>query len=93
MPTVEYVHFKSKDGTTVAGYLYKPPDYQPGVKYPTILKPHGGPVWAYYAEFQFRSAVVCGERVRGADAESTRIVGIRHGLLQGDFRGLGPQGF
>jgi dipeptidyl aminopeptidase/acylaminoacyl peptidase len=53
LPTVEYVHFKSKDGTSVAGYLYKPPDYQPGVKYPTILKPHGGPVWAYYAEFNF----------------------------------------
>ncbi len=53
MPDVEYVHFKSKDGTAVAGYLYKPPDYQPGVRYPTILKPHGGPVWAYYAEFNF----------------------------------------
>jgi len=47
----EYVHFKSKDGTTVAGYLYKPLDYVPGKKYPTILRPHGGPVWAYYAEF------------------------------------------
>ena len=23
------------------------------MKYPTILKPHGGPVWAYYAEFNF----------------------------------------
>src|SRR5579863_107489 len=53
LPDVEYVHFKSKDGTTVAGYLYKPPDYQQGVRYPTILKPHGGPVWAYYAEFNF----------------------------------------
>jgi dipeptidyl aminopeptidase/acylaminoacyl peptidase len=47
----EYVHFKSKDGTTVCGYLYKPLDYVPGKKYPTILRPHGGPVWAYYAEF------------------------------------------
>jgi len=47
----EYVHFKSKDGTTVAGYLYRPLDYVPGKKYPTILRPHGGPVWAYYAEF------------------------------------------
>jgi dipeptidyl aminopeptidase/acylaminoacyl peptidase len=47
----EYVHFKSKDGTTVAGYLYKPLDYVQGKKYPTILRPHGGPVWAYYAEF------------------------------------------
>jgi dipeptidyl aminopeptidase/acylaminoacyl peptidase len=47
----EYVHFKSKDGTIVSGYLYKPLDYVPGKKYPTILRPHGGPVWAYYAEF------------------------------------------
>ncbi|HKW61477.1 MAG TPA: S9 family peptidase [Candidatus Acidoferrum sp.] len=47
----EYVHFKSKDGTAVSGYLYKPLDYVAGKKYPTILRPHGGPVWAYYAEF------------------------------------------
>ncbi len=40
-----------KDGATVSGYLYKPLDYVPGKKYPTILRPHGGPVWAYYAEF------------------------------------------
>jgi dipeptidyl aminopeptidase/acylaminoacyl peptidase len=48
----EYVHFKSKDGTTVAGYLYKPLDYVAGKRAPTILIPHGGPVWAWYAEFQ-----------------------------------------
>jgi len=48
----EYVSFKSKDGTTVHGYVYKPVDYTPGKKYPTIARPHGGPVWAYYAEFQ-----------------------------------------
>jgi dipeptidyl aminopeptidase/acylaminoacyl peptidase len=47
----EFVQFKSKDGTTVHGYLYKPLDYSPGRKYPTILRPHGGPVWSYYAEF------------------------------------------
>jgi dipeptidyl aminopeptidase/acylaminoacyl peptidase len=48
----EYVSFKSKDGTTVHGYMYKPADYTPGKTYPAILRPHGGPVWAYYAEFQ-----------------------------------------
>ena len=53
LPEVEYVHFKSKDGTTVAGYLYKPVGYEAGKKYPALLRPHGGPVWAYYAEFQF----------------------------------------
>ncbi|HEY7351317.1 MAG TPA: S9 family peptidase, partial [Terriglobales bacterium] len=49
--TPEYVKFKSKDGTMVAGYLYKPLDYQPGQKYPTLLHPHGGPVGAYHGEF------------------------------------------
>jgi len=48
----EYVSFKSKDGTVVHGYMYKPVDYVQGKKYPAILRPHGGPVWAYYSEFQ-----------------------------------------
>jgi len=47
----EYVHFKSKDGTIVAGYLYKPADYDPAKKIPTLLRPHGGPVGQYSASF------------------------------------------
>ena len=47
----EYVQFKSKDGTPVAGYLYKPLDYAPGKKVPTLLNPHGGPVGQYTASF------------------------------------------
>jgi len=48
---VDYVHFKSKDGTNVAGYLYKPVGYTPGKKVPAILNPHGGPVGQYTASF------------------------------------------
>lgn len=47
----DYVHFKSKDGTAVAGYLYKPLDYKPGKKVPTLLNPPGGPVSQYAAAF------------------------------------------
>src|SRR5204863_725929 len=47
----EYVKFKSKDGTTVSGYLYKPLDYTPGKKVPTLLNLHGGPVGQYSASF------------------------------------------
>jgi len=50
---VEYVHYKSKDGTPVSGFLYKPLDYVPGTRVPTLLRPHGGPVWAWYSEFNF----------------------------------------
>jgi dipeptidyl aminopeptidase/acylaminoacyl peptidase len=48
---VEYVHFKSKDGTPVAGYLYEPADYTAGKKIATLLRPHGGPVGEYTASF------------------------------------------
>jgi len=48
---IDYVHFKSKDGTSVSGYLYKSVDYTPGKKVPTILNPHGGPVGQYSASF------------------------------------------
>jgi dipeptidyl aminopeptidase/acylaminoacyl peptidase len=47
----EYVHFRSKDGTAVAGYLYKPAGYDAAKKVPTLLHPHGGPVGQYTASF------------------------------------------
>jgi dipeptidyl aminopeptidase/acylaminoacyl peptidase len=49
------VKFKSKDGTMVAGYLYKPLDYVAGQIYPTLLHPHGGPVGAYHGDFNHYS--------------------------------------
>lgn len=49
LASVEYVHFKSKDGTTIAGYLYKPVGYDAAKKVPTLLQPHGGPVGQYSA--------------------------------------------
>ncbi len=50
---VEYVRTKSKDGTTVSGFITRPPAYNPELRYPTILRPHGGPVSQYYAQFNF----------------------------------------
>jgi len=34
---------KAKDGTEVHGLIVKPPEYEPGRKYPTLLRIHGGP--------------------------------------------------
>jgi len=48
----EYVSFASRDGTIVHGYVYRPLDSVAGRRHPAILRPHGGPVWAYYAEYQ-----------------------------------------
>ena len=40
---VEDIAFHSKDGTDVHGMMIKPPGYEPGKKYPTLLFIHGGP--------------------------------------------------
>jgi dipeptidyl aminopeptidase/acylaminoacyl peptidase len=40
---VEELKFKSRDGTEIHGLMVKPPNYQQGNKYPTLLWIHGGP--------------------------------------------------
>jgi dipeptidyl aminopeptidase/acylaminoacyl peptidase len=41
--TTEDFSCKTSDGTEVHGLIMKPADYQPGRKYPTLLRIHGGP--------------------------------------------------
>jgi dipeptidyl aminopeptidase/acylaminoacyl peptidase len=41
--TPEVIHYKSKDGLTIAAILYKPVNYQAGTRYPTVVLAHGGP--------------------------------------------------
>jgi dipeptidyl aminopeptidase/acylaminoacyl peptidase len=50
---VEYAKAKGKDGVEVAGNITYPPGYNPELRYPTILRPHGGPVSQTSAEFDF----------------------------------------
>ena len=42
---------RSRDGTEIHGFMVKPPGYQPGRRYPTILRIHGGPVYQFYHDF------------------------------------------
>jgi len=48
---VEPISVRSQDGTEIHGFMVKPPAFQPGRRYPTILRIHGGPVWQYYHDF------------------------------------------
>ena len=50
MPT-ERLTWKVKDGTEIEGWVVKPVGYQPGKKYPMVLKIHGGPHGAYGQTF------------------------------------------
>ena len=51
----ENAHFKSKDGTDIEGFVTKPPDFQRGVRYPTLLRIHGGPISQYDFGFSFET--------------------------------------
>ncbi len=50
---MEEVRFASKDGTEIHGFTVTPPNFEPGRKYPTILRIHGGPVGQFDNEFVF----------------------------------------
>jgi len=41
--TEEMISWKSKDGTTIEGALFKPADFDPAKKYPLLVVIHGGP--------------------------------------------------
>ena len=48
---VEETRFTSKDGSEIHGFVVKPPDYQPGRRYPAVLRIHGGPVGEFENAF------------------------------------------
>jgi dipeptidyl aminopeptidase/acylaminoacyl peptidase len=47
--------FPSADGTEIEGLFYLPPGYQESLRYPTILRIHGGPVSQYSHSFNFEA--------------------------------------
>lgn len=53
--TVERVSFASADGTPIEGFVIKPPGFQEGIRYPTILDIHGGPQAQYDWRFEFEA--------------------------------------
>jgi dipeptidyl aminopeptidase/acylaminoacyl peptidase len=56
----EEIDYTSFDGKRIQGWIQKPPDFDPGQKYPLILNIHGGPHaaygWIFDHEFQFMAA-------------------------------------
>jgi dipeptidyl aminopeptidase/acylaminoacyl peptidase len=52
---VESVRFNSRDGTEIQGFIYKPPDFDPGARYPTLLRIHGGPMSQYDFSFNLEA--------------------------------------
>ena len=55
---VRNIHFASADGTQIEGWVFFPPDYQEGTRYPTILRIHGGPNGMYGVSFNFEAQLL-----------------------------------
>jgi dipeptidyl aminopeptidase/acylaminoacyl peptidase len=55
---VEPIRFKSKDATEVGGFIYKPPAFTAGLRYPTLLRIHGGPVSQFDRSFNFEAQLL-----------------------------------
>ncbi len=53
LAAVENAQFPSKDGTEIEGFVYLPPGYDASLRYPTLLRIHGGPVSQYRHSFSF----------------------------------------
>ena len=52
---VEKVTFPSRDGTPIEGFVFKPPGFEEGRRYPTVLDIHGGPQSQYDFSFHFEA--------------------------------------
>ena len=50
---VEEIWYESLDGFQIQGWIIKPPDFDPGEKYPLMLSIHGGPHGMYNVGFNF----------------------------------------
>ncbi len=93
----EVVQWKSGDGTTIEGVLYKPADFSPSKKYPLLVVIHGGPTGVdipilnadqYYPMERFvaRGALILRPNYRGSAGygEKFRSLNVRN-LGVGDY--------
>ena len=52
---VKNVQFPSRDGTEIEGFVTFPVGFEEGIRYPTLLRIHGGPVSQYRHSFNFEA--------------------------------------
>jgi dipeptidyl aminopeptidase/acylaminoacyl peptidase len=55
---VDTIRWKNSDGGTIEGVLTKPVGFRPGVRYPLIVNPHGGPSSANLESFSALNQVL-----------------------------------
>jgi acylaminoacyl-peptidase len=89
--TVEEFTYDSFDGRPMQAWVVKPPDFDPGKRYPLLLDIHGGPHAMYGVEFDHefqlqaaRGFVVLYTNPRGSTGYGEEFGNIIHGKYPGD---------
>ena len=93
---VEEVWYESSDDFRIQGWIVKPPDFDPGHKYPLMLVIHGGPHGMYNGGFNFafqehasNGYVVLYTNPRGSTGYGTAFANaINHAYPGADFPDL-----
>jgi dipeptidyl aminopeptidase/acylaminoacyl peptidase len=58
---VQNIHFNSPDGTVIEGWVFFPPGFQEGQRYPTLLRIHGGPNGMYGVGFNNEAQILAAQ--------------------------------
>lgn len=91
LPEAELIHWKSFDGRTISGFLYRPPTKFTG-KRPVVIDIHGGPAEEYRPSFWGQDNFLLDElgvakiypNVRGSSGYGKTFLGLDDGVLRQD---------
>ncbi len=90
---IKNFHFRSKDGTEIEGFIYKPPGFDPQSRYPTLLRIHGGPVSQYDFRFNFEAQLFCAQGYLVVQVNPRGSSGYGQDFSLGIYRDWGNKDF
>ncbi|MCJ7679445.1 MAG: S9 family peptidase, partial [Candidatus Aminicenantes bacterium] len=90
---VENVQFPSKDGTEIEGFIFKPIGFKEGLRYPALLRIHGGPVAQYDFSFNFESQLFAANGYLVINVNPRGSSGYGRDFSMGIYRSWGEKDF
>lgn len=93
MAEVKNVQFPSKDRTEIEGFIFKPIGFKEGLRYPTLLRIHGGPVDQYDFSFSFESQLFAANGYLVINVNPRGSSGYGRDFSMGIYRSWGEKDF
>lgn len=90
---VEMIHFKSRDGTEIEGFLHYPVGYDRSLRYPTLLRIHGGPTSQFEAAFNFEAQLFAANGYAVVTVNPRGSTGYGQAFSQAIFADWGKKDF